>query len=93
MAVRGRAKKLGMALLVLGAVVTGAHPFQHCVSDAASLFTGCDVCQSLASASANAQVTVDPAPVVVRCRPQAAAPAAAEAELPRSDSRGPPPSL
>ena len=85
------AKTLGMFLLFSGAFVTVAHPYQHYLTDAASLFNGdCEVCKSIAATSVNSVPVVVPAVFLFWCQPEKVAVQLVEAELPSSDSRGPP---
>ena len=85
------AKTLGLLLLFSGAFVTAAHPYQHYLTDAASLFSGdCEVCKAIAATSVNPAPVVDPVEMLFRCQPEKVAVQAFEAELPRSGSRAPP---
>lgn len=84
------AKTLGFVLLFLGAAVTVAHPYQHCIADAASLFTGCQVCQAIAGSSVNPAPTIDPVVILFRRQPEKVVVNVVEAEILNSDSRGPP---
>jgi len=84
-------RSLGLLLLFAGAFVTAAHIYQHCIGDTASFLTGdCEVCKSIASSSVNAAPAVDPGAQIFRCQPEILAASAAQAELPGSDTRGPP---
>jgi hypothetical protein len=79
-----------MLLLFSGAFVTVSHLYQHCIADANSLVTGCEVCQSIAGTSVNPSPVVDPVVFIFRCQPENLAVTVADAELPNSGSRGPP---
>ena len=84
------AKRAGRLLLLSGAFVTVAHVYQHCIADAASLFTGCEVCQSIAGASVNPSPAIEPILIFFRCQPENIAVRMAEAEILDSASRSPP---
>jgi hypothetical protein len=77
-------------LLYCGAFVTVSHLYQHCIADANSLVTGCEVCQSLAGTSVNPAPAVDPVVVLFRRQSENLAVQTVEAELPNSASLSPP---